>query len=166
MKALLCAVAASLVAFAARADDARPFQPGTFQRIVQEHAGKPFVLALWSLECAPCHEDLALFGRLIEQNPDFKLVLVSTDSATEPEVLRDTLASHDLARAESWVFAGGSDEQLRHEIDRKWYGELPRTYLFAADGTVQAVSGKLEEKTLAAWLAGNVASAASAKQFP
>jgi hypothetical protein len=155
VKALLCAMAASLVAFAAQASDVRPFEAGSYQRIVQEHAGKPFVLALWSLECAPCHEDLALFGRLIEQNPDFKLVLVSTDSAAEPEVLRDTLASHDLVRAESWVFAGDSDEQLRHEIDRKWYGELPRTYLFAADGTVQAVSGKLEEEALSAWLGRN-----------
>jgi hypothetical protein len=129
--------------------------PGTYQRIVQAHAGKPFVLALWSLECAPCHEDLALFGRLIGQNPAFNLVLVSTDSSAEPQVLQDTLARHDLAGAESWVFAGDSDEQLRHEIDRRWYGELPRTYLFSADGTAQAVSGKLEKKMLSAWLDRN-----------
>lgn len=160
MKALLCLLAANLLAFTARASDVRPFEAGSYQRIVQEHAGKPFVLALWSVDCAPCHEDLALFGRLIEQNPAFNLVLVSTDSSAEPQVLQDTLARHDLTRAESWVFAGDSDEQLRHEIDRKWYGELPRTYLFAADGTTQAVSGKLDAKVLEAWSARNLSSSA------
>jgi hypothetical protein len=156
MKAALAVLVAGLVSLAASASDVRQFEPGSYQRIVQEHAGKPFVLALWSLECAPCHEDLALFGRLLEQNAAFNLVLVSTDASAEPQALRDTLARHDLTRAESWVFAGGSDERLRYEIDRKWYGELPRTYLFAADGTAQAVSGKLDEKVLDAWSARNV----------
>jgi hypothetical protein len=155
MRAALWVLAASLAAFAAPAGDVRQFEPGTYARIVQEHAGKPFVLALWSLECAPCHEDLALFGRLIAQDAAFNLVLVSTDSSAEPQVLRETLARHDLTRVESWVFAGGSDEQLRYEIDRKWYGELPRTYLFSADGTAQAVSGKLDANVLDAWSAGN-----------
>jgi thiol-disulfide isomerase/thioredoxin len=150
-----CALAIGLLSLAAWASDVRSFKPGSYAHIVREHAGKPFVLALWSLTCAPCHEDLALFGRLLQEHPALQVVLVSTDSPADSPALRETLARHHITRAESWVFADGPAEQLRFEIDRKWYGELPRTYLFSADGSAQAISGTLEEKALSTWLSGN-----------
>lgn len=137
----------------AAAQELQPFVPGSYQRIVQGHAGKPFVLAMWSLTCAPCHDELALFGRLLKAHPHFDLVLVSTDSPAETAALRTTLRRHQIARAENWVFADGFEEKLRFEIDRKWYGELPRTYFFQADGTARARSGRVDAATIEAWLA-------------
>jgi hypothetical protein len=153
MKSVVCALVVGLLALAASASDVRSFEPGSYTRIVKEHAGKPFVLALWSLTCTPCQEDLALFGRKLEEHPELQLVLVSTDSPADSQALREALARHHITRAESWVFADGLAEQLRFEIDRKWYGELPRTYLFSAAGGAQAVSGKLDQTMLETWMA-------------
>jgi hypothetical protein len=46
----------------------------------------------------------------------------------------------------------GRIERLRHEIDKRWYGELPRTYLRGREGRLEAVSGVLGEERLAQWL--------------
>ena len=122
------------------------------QQIRAAHAGRPFLLALWSLTCSHCQEELAQLGKLHEQRPELNVVLVSTDTPDDAATLTATLARHGLARAESWVFADGFAERLRFEIDPRWGGELPRTYLYAADHSARAVSGRLDPQQLEPWI--------------
>lgn len=150
---LLLALAAALaVPAGAAASDVRPFVQGSLKEITAARRGKPFMLGLWSLTCTHCQEELALFARMLVKYPGLDLVLVSTDTPDDAATLTTTLTRHGLARAESWVFADGFAERLRFEIDPRWGGELPRTYLYAADHSARAVSGRLDPQQLEPWI--------------
>jgi hypothetical protein len=153
--ALAVLLLAAGLAGAAPAQELRPFVAGSYAQIQHEQADRPFVLALWSLDCPPCHDELALLGRVLKRDSRFKLVLVSTDSPASSRALQETLRRHGLERAQAWVFADDYVEKLRFEIDRAWRGELPRTYFVHADGSARAHSGKVDASMLEAWLAGH-----------
>ncbi|HJX16783.1 MAG TPA: TlpA disulfide reductase family protein [Acidiferrobacterales bacterium] len=142
---------AALAGAAAQAAELKPFVAGSMQQIRAAHAGRPFVLALWSLTCSHCQEELAQLGALQRRHPQLNVVLISTDTAEDAEALTATLARHGLARAEAWVYADAFAERLRFEIDPRWGGELPRTYLFDRAHAVTARSGALAPAELERW---------------
>lgn len=136
----------------AAADKPKPFVAGSMQEVVTSHAGQPFVFALWSLTCVHCKANLDMFNRLRARHPELSLVLVSTDTTDDAAAIDATLKRHGLANVPSWVFSDTIVERLRFEIDRRWRGELPRTYFYDAGHPVRAVSGKLEEAEIERWL--------------
>jgi hypothetical protein len=71
-------------------------------------------------------------------------------------MLTATLRRDGLDARESWVFADELPERLRHEIDRRWRGELPRTVLRGRDGTSRTVAGRIEPKQLDDWLRNEI----------
>ncbi len=138
--------------------ETQPLLRGSFQKIIAAHAGKPFIVALWSVSCTHCGADLEIFEQLAGKYSDFNLVLISTDSPEQDKIISATLKKYHLgkmkrpARVESWVFADTFTERLRFEIDAQWYGELPRTYFFDANGKQSGVSGVLDAKETAEWV--------------
>lgn len=145
---------ALLPLWASAEDNLRPFDTTSYQSILAEHRDQPFVLAFWSLDCPPCHRELAELGRWLTAHPDTVLVLVSTDENAAQET-EEVLREHGLDKAENWVTAMPFDTPLRFTIDPLWYGELPRSYLFDTDHDRQAVSGVLGEEPLVQWRARN-----------
>ena len=148
-------------AFAAQ--EPLPLQRGSYQKIKSAHAGKPFIVAMWSVSCTHCGADLEIFQKLAQRNPEFNLVLISTDTPEVKSVIAERLnqyklldiaASQRAGKIESWVFADSYTERLHYEIDPQWYGELPRTYFFDASGNAKAISGVLNEAQVEAWLKG------------
>ncbi len=137
---------------AAQAEHPRPFVSGSLQQIVAAHEGTSFILGLWSRSCSHCREELLLLGQLAAQYPQGTIVLVSTDTIEEAAEVAATLQGYGLGAAESWLFADPYRERLQYEIDSRWYGELPRTYLYAADGTREGYSGPLDMALLQRWL--------------
>lgn len=156
---LLCLSAAAF------AQETRPFVRGSQQAIVAAHQGKPFILALWSLDCTHCRDDLALLGRLQARYNKLDIVLVATDTPSREAEIQALLEQYALQRAESWVFADSYTERLRFEIDAQWYGELPRTYFFGADGKMAAVSGKIRLQPTERWVKEHVRSRAGAPEI-
>lgn len=148
---LLVLLLASWVTPAA-AQELRPFESGTYGAITEQRAERPFVLAFWSIDCPPCYAELKMFGEALHAQP-FDLVLVSTDGMNSAAEVARVLGRFQLNNADVWIF-NAPPERLRFEVDRSWYGELPRTYLFSA-GQRQAVSGRLEARTLDRWLEHN-----------
>lgn len=139
----------------------QPLKRGSFKQIVAAHAGKPFIVAMWSLSCAHCGADLEIFERLANKYPQFNLVLISTDSPEQDADIKRTLVKYQLkpaakrqGKVESWVFADSYTERLRFEIDSQWYGELPRTYFYDAGGKATAISGVLDEAKTEQWVQG------------
>lgn len=128
----------------------RAFVPGSLGEILQSHHGRPFILALWSLDCAPCLQELALWPQVA--TPAVDIVLISTDLEADPAAIRKTLQKSGNQDRDSWVFAHEFEERLRYEIDPQWYGELPRTYFYRPDGTRQGRSGLLDEGLLRQWM--------------
>ena len=142
-----------LLAAGARPDYLRPFSQTSLAAIKAEYAGQSFMLSLWSTDCPPCREELVLFGELRKINPDLPLVLVSTDAPAQHARVASILAAAGLAaHSQSWIFTDGMVERLRYSIDPQWYGELPRSYYFAAGQQVAVHSGVLSRGLLETYL--------------
>jgi len=154
---VICLVSTAWFILPAAAEDAvRPFVSGSYAEILASRRDQPFLLVFWSLECPPCHEELAMLGELRRGHPRMPVVVVSTDTDGAPDEVRAVLAEKGLSTVETWVFAGGAPERLRFEIDRDWYGELPRSYLYDKNHRRHGVSGRLKRASVEAWLAANV----------
>ena len=128
------------------------FEPESLKKIEQAYAGQPFLLVMWSLDCPPCREELALLSEFSKQHRDFKLVLVSTDAADASAQVAEVLAEQQLNHVESWVFSEAGADRLRYEIDPDWYGEIPRSYFYDQNHQRTAVSGALKKQQIVTWL--------------
>ena len=163
---LLALAAAAFLATAAPAPaplQIRPFGAGSLAAIKQAHAGRPFIVALWSVTCEPCRKETMLITEVHRKHPHLPIILVAADPPEmRPQVLR-FLAGYRLGRIALWQFDDDSAERLRYSIDRTWTGELPRTYFFDAAHTPVAHSGVVEESWLAQWLERNSPAAAPRK---
>jgi len=155
MKWILALLLCLSAACASAAPEAKPFVRGSYQAIVAARTGKPFIISFWSLTCTNCRDDLALFGKLVKKYRDLDLLLIATDTPEQNQELAHTLQSYRLERTESWVFADSFVERLRYEVDPQWYGELPRTYFYDAQGQAVAVSGKLDRAQIERWIREN-----------
>ncbi len=124
----------------------RPFTPDSYNAILDAHAGRPFLLAFWSVDCPPCYRELEMLGRA-GAGRAFATVLVSTDGPDADERVREALGRFGLEHAEAWLF-DGPPLPRRFAVDRTWYGELPRSYLFDAAHRRTAVTGVVGEEHL------------------
>ena len=153
---ILLGLALTLLLFAPvpswAAKEIKPFVRGSYQQIVSARQGKPFIVSFWSLSCSYCKVELTMLKKLAKKYPKLDLVLVSTDTPEEEQMVTATLAKISLGKTETWLFADDYAERLRFEIDKKWQGELPRTYFFSTNSEVKAVSGKLEQKEVEQWI--------------
>lgn len=136
----LCAASISLNV---HADKIQDFGTQSFAQIKSEYEGKPFVVSLWSIDCAPCRVELKLLGELKKNDPDFPLVVISTDSIENREEAADILDNYELQDIKTWMFADAFVERLRYSVDPLWHGELPRSYFFKADHSFESHSGVL-----------------------
>jgi thiol-disulfide isomerase/thioredoxin len=134
------------------AQDVQPFVRGSFAGILEAHHGRPFILALWSLDCVHCRDDFVLFEKLSKSHPSLDIILVATDSPAQNAAITAMLRHYHLQNTEAWVFADSFVERLRFEVDKLWQGELPRTYLFNGGGKAEAVSGRLNDVQLMRWV--------------
>lgn len=130
------------------------FDATSLRAIQAAHAGQPFVLALWSVYCEPCREELRTLARFKAEHPHIPVVLVATDPPEEAPAIAAMMSHFDLAGIEIWAFADAFVERLRYAVDPHWKGELPRSYLHDSDHHARAVSGRLTREMLDAWLTG------------
>lgn len=149
---LLALALLSALILPAAAQELKPFVAGSIKEITAARQGKPFILGMWSLTCVHCQKELALLSGLLKKHPDLDLVLVATDTPEEGEAISARLRQTGLGGAQAWVFADPFVERLRFEIDPRWYGELPRTYLYDPSHKALAFSGKPDPRQLEQWL--------------
>ena len=141
-----------LVSGAVAAGELRPFVVGSMAQIEAEHKGQPFVLLFWSLTCEYCPTELKMLAALKQKNPALNLVLVATDTPDESLEIKQRLTHYGLDKVEQWVFADAMQERLRFEIDRHWYGEVPRTYFYDRAQQREMKMGLVERSFVESWL--------------
>lgn len=134
---------------------------GDLARMEQRHSGHQWVLLLWSVECPPCYRELSAVGKLLTTHPDLAIEIIATDTPANLEQVRELLAEFGLQSSSTWYFASNNSARLRYSIDPEWMGTLPRSYLYAADGSRHAMSGLLEEEQLLAHFQPKAATTAS-----
>jgi len=149
IRALILVVALALTA---AAHAARPFDASSMAAIERAYAGKPFVLAFWSIHCAPCLEDMADWRALRQRYPTVPVILVNTDSPAEEKRVAQALARYSPGNVEQWAMADDFAERVRYSVDRTWRGELPRTYFFDRAHKVEISSGRIDPAWTDAWL--------------
>ncbi|MDO9213090.1 MAG: hypothetical protein Q8Q54_13075 [Methylococcales bacterium] len=124
----------------------KPFISGSYQQLLTSNAGKPFVLAVWSITCPSCIKDMAVLSAVHKAHPEVKIVMLSTDDIAESTEAQKILANNHLAELENWIYAEENTQKLQFDIDPTWYGELPRTYFFDKTGQRDGVSGVLSKE--------------------
>lgn len=159
--AVLCLTALAMVqastAFAAKAVDRpaaelRPFDVSAASALRRQHAGKPWVLVLWSVGCEPCRAEMPHWAALRREHPELAIELVSTDSEGDREMAVQLLARAGLMSEPGWIFADDFVERLRYAVDPGWHGELPRTLFYEAGGRYAGRSGVVDAAWIAAWI--------------
>lgn len=155
IRKLLVLVAFLITQAAAGAAELHPLGRGDVARLLSERQGRPVALTLWSVDCPHCKGTLRQLAALAKANPRFELLVVNTDNLDERRTIAAMLAASGLGERTTWVFGDEAPERLRYEIDRRWGGEMPRTYLYDADRKVAAFSGPVSEDAIADWLARN-----------
>jgi len=101
-------------------------------------------------------KELALFGELMEQYPQVKLITITTDAFLEDETVAQLMATKNLSGTETWVFADNYVERLYFDINPRWRGELPLTYFFDKNNVMLKHMGVVKEHELLEWLNGQV----------
>lgn len=130
----------------------KPFIKGSFEQIQQQNKDRPYIVAFWSVTCSYCMKELALFGQLMKQYPQVKLITITTDPFLEDDSVKRLLASKNLTGTETWVFADNFAERLYFDINPRWRGELPLTYFFDKKNVMVKHMGVVKEDDLVEWL--------------
>jgi len=152
-RSLLLGLLLAIAAIGGARAETLAFERGSWEKLLARHAGKPTVIHLWGLTCAPCLVELPAWGKLRASRPDLRLVLVAADPLPQdPERLETTLARAGLDRTESFSFTDRFTERLRYEIDPAWAGELPRTVMIDRAGQPTVLPGVADLAQVRAWL--------------
>lgn len=142
----------AVVSVAAPAVELRPFTATSLAEIKQRNAGRPFVLAFWSVTCEPCREEMMVVADVHRKFPGVPIVLVAADPPGTRSAVSKFLGNYRLGRIETWQFGDDAAERLRYSVDKTWAGELPRSYFFNARHEPTAHSGVVDVKWIEAWL--------------
>lgn len=122
------------------------FSFGSYQKILAENTNHPFMLVIWSIDCAYCLEEMSLLSEIHKNRPEFKMIFLATDDLSETDQIQQILKEHQLSSTDHWVFSEENTQRLRFEIDPTWYGELPRTYFFDKAHQRTGISGLLSRE--------------------
>ncbi|QWT20653.1 hypothetical protein KPL74_01265 [Bacillus sp. NP157] len=139
------ALAAAVPLFASPAFAAAPvpLAPADAKALVAPPAKGARILALWSLDCAYCEQNLAALRDYQRTHGGVELVFVATDPASQVQALEARLKRAKLDDVPSRAYADATPERINFLLDPTWGGETPRTLVVYADGSRKAVSGAL-----------------------
>jgi thiol-disulfide isomerase/thioredoxin len=155
LRGLLLLAMLTFMSATATAESVRPFTLGSLAQVLDARAGKPFILVFWSLDCQYCPTELKMLSELKRSHPALDIVLIATDSVSDTPQLISRAESYGMNNVEQWVFAEDMPERLRFEIDRRWYGEVPRTYFYDQKHQREAKTGLINRKFFEDWLVRN-----------
>ncbi len=127
------------------------YQLGDWKKILQSSKGKPLIVHFWGFTCGPCLDELPRWGEFIKEFPSAKVTFVEVDQVPQQMTIQ-ALAKAGLARADNRASVVFFDEYMRHEVDPKWFGELPITMLIDAKGQIRRIRGVVDFSQLRAWL--------------
>jgi thiol-disulfide isomerase/thioredoxin len=148
---MLCALAACFgTALAGAAEKVHTFEANKFKQIVADHKGNPFVIVVWSLDCAYCLPSFEALAEAQRRRP-LVVVTIATDRASDAEAvsfIEKKIGTTGLV-SDTWAFGTAPAEQLRFAIDPKWRGEMPRSYWFDSQVNAVAHSGVITKENIA-----------------
>ncbi len=130
----------------------QPFVKGSFTAIQQQYQYTPHLIVFWGQDCAYCMKELEMMGQVLKQYPELNLITVATDPFLDEQFIQKKMTGFGLSAVEKWVFASDYPETLYFDVDKRWRGELPLTFLIDQDNRKIKKSGMLKHEQLKQWL--------------
>ena len=156
MRHLLLLLLLTFSTAASSVESVHSFIPGSMEKILSAREGKPFILVFWNLDCQYCPAELKMLSKLKLQYTDkLDVILVATDTLDDVPQLISRAENYGIQEAEQWVFASSVSERLRFEVDKRWYGEVPRTHFYDHAHKRIVKTGLVDQKFVESWLARN-----------
>lgn len=109
--------------------DLKIFTVNSYQEIINQQQDKSFYLLFWSIECAPCLQEMQHISTLSAEIKK-QYIFVATDGNEFKQEITAVLKEINLEQANHWVYNSNESEQIISTIDKRWYGETPRQYFF------------------------------------
>lgn len=129
-----------------------PLHAGDMAKVRATFKGKPLVVHVWSLTCAPCLIELPEWAQRIRQNPNVAFVFINTDGTLQAAAAARRMAASGVNPTRSLVYADDFIERLQYEIAPEWQGELPRTEWVSGNGKSSALLGPVSIFQFNQWL--------------
>lgn len=129
----------------------KPYQKGDWSSMVASAQGKPIAVHFWGVTCPTCVKEMPQWGAFLKANPSATIVFVQVDDVST-ESMQKMLKKADLVNAKNYFISGSFDERLRYEIDPKWHGETPTTFLIDQNGKLVRKTGTLSFQQLKSFL--------------
>jgi thiol-disulfide isomerase/thioredoxin len=148
---LLNSMLAAALPCTVHAGSTRLLDGDSFAQVRVRYAHQPLIVHIWGLTCGPCLEELPRWGAIMKTYPDMNLVLIQADDAPI-DAVGAALDRAGLGRVESWSVPSELDEFARARIDPSWSGEMPRTQLISADGSITTIRGVVDPLVITRWL--------------
>lgn len=130
----------------------KPYQKGDWSAVLASAQGKPLAIHFWGVTCPTCVKEMPQWGVFLKANPTAKIVFIQVDDVSV-ESMQKMLKKADLANAKNYYISTPFDERLRYEIDPKWHGETPTTFLVDQNGKVTRKIGTNSFQELKSFLA-------------
>jgi len=128
------------------------FSSAIYQELKQKYQGQKWLILLWSVDCPPCMQELAIV-QTIQQQGELAIVIINVDTYEDSEQQRDKILAHfNLASQTNLHFSEGLGDQSRYLIDPYWFGELPRSYFIDEAGVFHGKSGLASKQLFEKWL--------------
>ncbi len=141
----------ALLSGAALAAEFKPYGRGSFEKLREQHVGRPFVVHFWSVTCPSCLAELADWAKIADKRKAIEIVFVNTDPDNDHPRAQNRVDKAGLSNLVQYGFADDFVERLYFEADRSWRGELPFTALIGADGALVTVTGTIDDPLIADW---------------
>ena len=156
MRPLFIVLLLTLSTTAGSEESVHSFIPGSMEKILSTREGKLFILVFLPLDCQYCSTELKMLSKLKRQYTDrLDIILVATDTLDDTPQLISRAESYGIHEAEQWVFASSVSERLRFEVDKRWYGEVPRTHFYDRTHKRMVKTGLVDQKFVESWLSRN-----------
>ena len=123
-----------------------------YESIIKKKDHKLYVVNFWATWCKPCVMELPEFmevNKIYRNNPGFKMMLVSLDTAGDVEtsvqpflvknkIDAEVLLLNDNKRMNEWIPA----------VDKKWSGSIPATVIYRDGVKLEFKEGKMQKSEL------------------
>jgi thiol-disulfide isomerase/thioredoxin len=135
-----------------------------YQKLVQQHRGKPLVMTFWATWCEPCRDEYPMLNELAKQYGPQGLQVVGVNFDDEGDMI---LTRRFIARYKP-IFPNyrkkhGDEAGFTQAVWPQWNGALPASFLYDKDGNqVGRVLGAGTRETYEAAIRQLLAGSASA----
>lgn len=154
---LLCSIAGAAALAAQQAPKtAAPRDPELidaqgYQKLLQQHRGKPLVVNFWATYCEPCRDEYPMLNELAKQYAPqgLKLIGVTLDQDGDLILMRRFIARYKPIFPNYRKKPEEAEDAFRMAVLPGWNGSLPITIFYAKDG--RQVENFLGEKNREAY---------------